>query len=182
MGRAVEGRSKGVPQEEDPGSLLRLSSLGVGSVAESPGVMPFLESWPAPSAFSMARTTCLCWPQIGHPKIPTQRISASSADWHGFWEEVGEMEQGGSQNTSCVVLCSLLQHDHHISGNPTMAQSLVVHLLVPGQMPFLFLGPEGPNSGLGKDGNFQKGKESLENGQKEKSQALALEQGHYLST
>lgn len=56
-----------------------------------------------------------------------------------------------------------------------MAQSLVLHLLAPGQMPFLFLGPEGPNSGLGQDGNFQKGKESLENGQKEKSQALALE-------
>ena len=117
----------------------------------------------------------LCQPQIGHPKIPTQRISASSADWHGFWEEVGEMEQGGSQNTSFVGLSSLLQHDHHISGNPTMAQSLVLHLLAPGQMPFLFLGPEGPNSGLGQDGNFQKGKESLENGQKEKSQALALE-------
>ena len=85
------------------------------------------------------------------------------------------MEQGGSQNTSFVGLSSLLQHDHHISGNPTMAQSLVLHLLAPGQMPFLFLGPEGPNSGLGHDGNFQKGKESLENGQKEKSQALALE-------
>ena len=60
MGRAVEGKSKGVPQEEDPGSLLGLSSLGLGSVAESPRVMPFLESWSAPSAFSMARTNCLC--------------------------------------------------------------------------------------------------------------------------
>lgn len=83
------------------------------------------------------------------------------------------MEQGRSQNQ---LLCGpLLCLSIHVPGNPTMAQSLVLHLLAPGKMPFLFLGREGPNSGLGQCGNFQKGKESLENGQKEKSQALALE-------
>lgn len=81
------------------------------------------------------------------------------------------MEKGGVRTTLLVVTCLSPPKQPSCFGNPAIAQCWLLDRTR--QMSFLLLGPEGTRKLL-EDGNFQKGKESLKNGQKVTIQALTL--------